>query len=56
MCGSHSLLSKTGQPTAKAIDLLTQVPKSKTWKGIYDTGIDFHTELEKKNHFLDSVL
>ena len=47
-CVARTLLSKTGPLTAKAIDLLTQVPESKTWKGIYDTGIDFHTELEKK--------
>lgn len=50
-CVARTLLSKTGPLTAKAIDLLTQVPESKTWKGIYDTGIDFHTELEKKITF-----
>lgn len=56
---ARTLLSKTGKLTAKAIDLLTQVPgnnldlltqvpESKTWKGIYDTGIDFYTELGEK--------
>lgn len=47
-CVARTLLSKTGKLTAKAIDLLTRVPESKTWKGIYDTGIDFHTELGGK--------
>lgn len=56
---ARTRLSKTGKLTAKAtdlltqvpgngLDLLTQVPESKTWKGIYDTGIDFHTELGEK--------